>query len=325
MAKIIGRLNNLGVGKESSRGTAVSASIWVPMMDLEYEDVAKNAINEASVGRRESSDDEVVTSVSGMATMKSKIKDSSIGFFLLSILGAVNSAAMSGDNSAVYNHTFSVAQVTQLPTLSLALKGPNDDIVMPNALISTLKITAERDSYVMFEATALGMESESASNTASYTSENDFSSRHVTFKKAATQADLDAASAIAVRNLELEINSNVTLEEVLGANPVNDVLAQSFSIKGTATVIHNDSTWKTLSNTDEKVALRIQLQNTGVTIGDDQNPTLVIDLHKVKVFNRKKSGGMNEIMEESFEFNGHYKAADSKAITCILRNLKTSY
>lgn len=46
MVKIIGRLNNLGIGKESTRGTAVTAAIWVPQMELGYEDRVKTIVDE---------------------------------------------------------------------------------------------------------------------------------------------------------------------------------------------------------------------------------------------------------------------------------------
>ena len=45
MAKIIGRLNNLGIGKESTRGTAVAPAIWMPQMELSYDDRIKTVVN----------------------------------------------------------------------------------------------------------------------------------------------------------------------------------------------------------------------------------------------------------------------------------------
>lgn len=325
MAKIIGRLNSLGIGKESSRGTAVTAGMWLPVMELEYENAVKTAVNEASLARIENSDAEVVTTKYGEVSIKSKIKDQTFGYLLLSLLGTDTPAAQSSPNGAVYDHVFSVNQTTQHQSLSLALKGPNDDVVIPNAVVESLKVSAETNKYVMFEAKALGKASESATNTVSFTQENDFTSKHVTFKLAATQADLAAASAISIRKFEMEIKTSAMLEEVLGGTPVSDVLSQSFEVSGSVTLVHTDATYETLMLNGTYKALRFQLLNTDVTIGSTANPKLVIDLHRCTFQSRKRKMALNDLIEETFTFKAHYSLTDSKMISCTLSNTKASY
>lgn len=325
MAKIIGRLNSLGIGKESTRGTAVTAGMWVPTMDLEYEDNVKTAVDEASHARIESSDGELVTATYGEASIKSKIKDQTFGYLLLSLLGTDTPAAQSAPNAAVYDHVFTVNQTTQHQSLSLALKGPNDDVVMANSVIESLKISSEMNKFVMFEAKALGKASQSASNTVSFTAENDFTSKHVTFKIAATQADLAAASAVSIRKFEMEIKTAAILEEVLGGTPINDVLSQSFEVSGSVTIVHTDATYQALMLAGTYKALRFQLLNTDVTIGSNTNPKLVIDLHRCILNSRKRKMALNDLVEETFTFKAHYSLTDSKMISCTLSNTKASY
>lgn len=325
MSKIIGRLNNLGIGKESVRGTAVSAAIWVPQLELSYDDRVKTVVNEASVGRLEGSDSELVTGKYGEVTMKSKVKDKSIGYILYSLFGGISSAAKSAPNTAVYDHTFSVGQTTQHQSLTLALKGPNDDVAMPNAVIDSLKLTAEVGNYLMYEAHALGKASASASNTASYTAENDFIAKHITFKKATTQAGLAGASATVIRGFELEIKANAVLEEVLGNVAPNDVLNQSFSISGSVTLVHDGATFHDLMTGGTYNAFRFDVQNTDVTIGTSSNPGLQIDLHRCIISNYERKMTVNELVEETFDFKAHYSLTDSKMVTAILTNLQTSY
>lgn len=325
MAKIIGRLNSFGIGKESTRGTAVSPGMWMPTMELEYEDNVKTVVDEASLARIENSDAEQVTSTYGEVTIKSKIKDQSFGYLLLSLLGTDTPAAQSSPNGAVYDHVFTVNQTTQHQSLSLALKGPNDDVVIPNAVIESLKITAETNKYVQFEAKALGKASQAATNTVSFTQENDYTSKHVTFKLADTQADLAAASAISIRKFEMEIKTAAMLEEVLGGTPINDVLTQSFEVSGSVTVIHTDATYQALMLAGTYKALRFQLLNSDVTIGSTANPKLVIDLHRCTFNSRKRKMALNDLVEETFTFKAHYSMTDSKMITATLSNTKASY
>lgn len=325
MAKIIGRLNNLGIGKESVRGTAVAPAIWMPQMELSYDDRIKTVVNEASIGRLESSDSELLTQKYGEVTMKSKVKDKSFGYLLLSLLGSVSSAAKSAPNTSVYDHTFSVGQTTQHQSLALALKGPNDDVVMVNSVIDSLKLKAEVGNFVMFEAHALGKASASASQTTSYTAENDFVSKHITFKKASAQSGLTAAGAVVIRGFELEIKANVITEDVLGNVAPNDILNQSFGISGSVTLIHSDATYHDLMVAGTYQALRFDIQNTDVTLGTSSNPGLQIDLHRCLISNYERKMTLNELVEETFEFKAHYSLTDSKMITAILTNLNTAY
>lgn len=325
MSKIIGRQRSLGIGKEISRGTAVTPAVWVPMMELDFEDRTKNVINESSIGRLEGSDDEIVTTKYGEATLKSKVKDSSIGYILLSLFGSVSSAQKSSPNGGVYDHTFSVGQTCQHQSLTIVEKTPNVDRAITNAVVDSFKITAERNNYVMFEAHALGSASESDSNTASFSAENDFSSKDVTFRIENTQADLAGGSNVSVRNISIEFSSNAELDESLGTTAIDDVLNRSFAIKGSVTLVHNATTYDTLALAGTNKAIRIQLANTGVTIGSSANPTLQIDLHKCVLSNRQLNGGLNDIVEESFDFTAHYSLTDSKMVTAILTNETASY
>lgn len=325
MTKIIGRLNSLGAAKESSRGTAATPTIWVPWMDLEYDDQIDLISNEASIARLENTDGHAVGLKYGSVKAKSKIKDKSIGYFLLAAFGTVASVAKAGGNSAVYDHTFSVQQGVSHQSLSLALKGPNDDVVMANAVLDKLKISCKYGEYAMFEADFLGKAAAAASNTVSFTAENDFFAKHLTFKKASAQSGLTAASAVSIREFSLEIDQKAMMEQVLGANTPNDVLNQDWGVKGSVTLIHTDATYHDLMTAGTFQALRFDFQNTDVTIGASANPGLQIDLHRCSITNYKRKQGLNKIIEESFDFIGRYSLTDSKMVTTILTNLQTSY
>ncbi|TXH07871.1 MAG: hypothetical protein E6R04_11890 [Spirochaetes bacterium] len=325
MTKIIGRQCSVGIGKESVRGTAVAPTFWVPQMEPVYEDRVETVKNESSFGRIEGSDGQDVTLKYGEAILKSKIKDKNFGLILLSLFGSVGSVSKGGGNAAVYDHTFSVGQSTQHQSLSLAMKSPNEDVVMPNAIVDSLKINAEPGNYVMYEANFLGLPSQSASQTVAFAAENDLVGKHCTFKKASLQSGLDAASATQIRNFELEIKANAVLEQVLGTVNPADVLNQSFNVSGKVVLTHNDLAFQTLQNAGTYQALRFDMVNSGVTIGASANPGLRFDLYRVAIENYERKRTSNEIVEESFDFFGHYYYTDTNMIRAILTNLQTSY
>lgn len=325
MSKIIGRLNNIGIGKESVRGTAVAPTIWMPQLEPLFEARTKNIINEASIGRLEDSDGEVVSLVYGEVSLKSKVKDKSFGYLLLSLLGSVTSTAKSAPNAVVYDHVFAVGQTTQHQSLSVALKGPNDDYTIANAVCDSIKLKAETGNFLMFEASLMGKAPAASTTTATYTAENDFWAKHITFKKAALQSGLAGASAVSIRKFEMEIKSNVILEEVLGSSAPSDILNQSFGITGSVTLVHNDNSYSTLMTAGTYQALRFDIQNTDTTIGTSANPGLQIDLNRCIISGYERKMTNKELVEESFNFTAHYSMTDGKMLIATLTNLQAAY
>lgn len=325
MAKQIGRQASFGIGKESVRGTAVAPTYWIPWMTpTSVDDKVATIVNETSLARLEASDGYAITRKFAEFGWDTKMKDSHIGLIFLSLFGTVGSVAKSAPNAAVYDHTFSILQSVQHPSLTIAYKDQNTDVRLPNAVVNTFKINYERESYITYSLATYSKPSESASNTVAHTQENDFLPQHFTFKNATTQAGLDAASAVKVRSATLEFSQNLMFEDNLGDTSPNDILNQSFSVKGTVTLVHNATTFSTIQNAGTYQALRFDLLHTA-TIGTSSNPELKIDLHRASITNYAKSLPLNEIVTESFDFEGHYSLTDSKMVTAILTNLITAY
>lgn len=325
MTKIIGRLCSVGLGKESSRGTAVAPGKWIPWTKVDYNDEVNLLDNEASIARLEDTDDHALALIFGSATLASKIKDLNFGYLLLSLFGTDTPTARSAPNAAVYDHVFTVAQTVQHQSLSVALKDANYDVVMANSVVDTLKISCKYGDYAMFEAGLTGKASASASNTVSIVAENDFFSKHLTFKMASTQSGLAAASAVKIREFSLEFGQKVMIEEVLGQNTPNDILNGSWGIKGSFTVVHNDTSYNALLVAGTKKALRFDFQNTDVTIGSSANPGLTIDLHSASIVSVKTKRDLNGLVEETIEFRARYSKTDSKMATVTLSNTISAY
>ena len=51
MGKIIGRLTSVGLGKESTRGTAVAPTFWVPVQSIDIDDKAEYIDNDSGFGK----------------------------------------------------------------------------------------------------------------------------------------------------------------------------------------------------------------------------------------------------------------------------------
>lgn len=325
MSKFIGRSASIGIGKETSRGTAVAPSYWVKWMEITNPDDQIEGVSDmASLARIEDSDAFAVIKKFATVGWKTKLMDTHPGLLLYSLFGTVASVSRGGADAAVYDHTFSVAQTATHQSLTVAYKDANVDVRYPNVVVNSFAINYEMGDFIHYEVGTMSKVSASASNTVAHVQENEFLPQHIMFKKAATQAGLDAASAVSIRNATIQMTSNTMFEDVLGNQAPNDVLNQSFVITGSVTLVHNDTTYSVLQNAGTYQAFRFDLTHT-VTIGATANPRLRIDLHRASLSNYTKNLTLDGPVEESFDFKAHYSLTDSEMATVILTNLTTSY
>lgn len=323
MSKIIGRLSSIGIGKESSRGTSVAPTYWIPFLEASAEDTVKRVVNETSIARLEDSDGSEITQKLGEFSWTTKLKQTHFGLVLLSLFGSVSSAVKGGE-TIVYEHTYSVGQTVQHQSLTVALKNANADVRFANAVIGKLGLSIVAGDYVKYSVEGLSKASASSSNTVAHIAETDFIPQFLTFKEASAQSGLTAASATVIRACTLEIDSHIMTEDVLGSVAPADIVNQAFSISGSITLVHNALTFQTYELANTYRAMRFDLVSD-TAIGSSSFNALRIDLHRCSISNYKRNYTLNDLVEESFDFQAHYSLTDSKMVTAILTNLTASY
>lgn len=324
MTILIGRQIDIGIGLETVRGTAVAPAYWLPAVVKDVEDKFEMAVDEAARGVIEGDDDAVVTKKFSEGDIEGFVRDESIGLLLLNIFGDVASA-LKGGETIVYVHDFSVDQSVQHPSLTVAMKHPNENIRFTNAMINTFELTVELGAYIGFTAGIMGKKGASASDTVAYTVENEFVPQHVTVKMAANLAGLDAATAIKVKSATLTINKNVETDDVAGSVDPSDVLNKEFRVEGSIELLYDDTTYKAMALAGTQKAMRLAIKNTDKTIGTAANPELVLDLAKVKITEFARSGGNNDLVKQALSFTAYYSSDDSSMITAKLTNLVDTY
>ena len=323
MSKFIGRLADFGIAKEAVRGTAeTAATFYVPKSSISLDDEVEKFVDESSIGVVEDSQESVNVKKVAVGEVEGKIGDKSIGLVLLSALGSVST---SGPSDSAYSHVFSVLQSAQKPSLTFFLEDLNQDYKYANGMIGELAISVVLKSYAMFRASFRAKKGASATLTPSYSAESHFLPKHGTFKIASAQSGLSGASASNIRRIDINISNNLEDDDAIGSEDPVDILAKQFSISGSLEFVYDSEAIKTLMLANSPQALRIELNNTDVLIGSSSTPKLTIDLHSVKFSNFKRSYGNNDIVLATVDFKGHYKIADSKAITITLVNAQASY
>lgn len=324
MSEQIKRRFNVGVGKETSRGTKVAPAVWIKPTSEDYNDQVEVVATERSMGIIEDSDDQVVTKQFSSGVIAGEVFDQAFGYFLLAGIGQVSSVE-SGD-SGVYDHTFSVLQSAQHPSLTVEVKrGDVEQKAYANVVVESLKISSEVNNYVVFEVDLRGKVGETASNSPSYSDENYFLSKHTTVKIADDYSGIGSGDELDVKNIELTISKNIEDDDLLGDSGPSDFLNKQMVIEGNLTLNFTSVYEKNYMLNGTTKAMRISLTNSDVTIGASSNPELVIDLAKVKFSESMISGGNNDIAKIDVSFKGFYSSDDAFSIKAVLTNTKSSY
>lgn len=321
MAKFVSRRAELGIARESTRGTPVVPAHWIPWATVGFADRVEYATEESAMGRIEDSDDSFAMVKYGQGTIEADVRAAYLGLILTNLLGAAPSTG--GGNP--YTHTYTLSNTNQHASLSLLLQDKtNTDIIkmFPLAMIDkwTLKVEAGKIVTNTIDFTSLSGR-DWTTQTSSFTAlGNKFLAQHLSFKVAANLAALTASTAINVKSLELTIEKNLLRNDVAGSVAPDDINNQQLKVSGSALLTYEDSTWLDYMTAETDRAMEIVL-NAGAS------GILTLRFPLVHFMNWEKDMPLNEIAKQKVDFTCHYDAPNATAVisTCTLVNAVSSY
>lgn len=325
MTKFIGRLVNVGVAKESTRGTFVAPTLWVPKATFDHDDKvqkARSQVGYGTIGIEGNQNPVALRWAEG--SMETDFYMDAMGFFLYAALGSVST---SGPSDSAYTHTFTLAATNTHQSLSLVVDDPVGDTAFVNAMIKGLQIKVVPEETVKVK---VDFESKGgfdwSGQTASYTAKTLFVGRDLIFKIASTTSELAAASALSLKSLTLTISKNTIRDHVLGTVQPEDVLNQGFAIDGEIELNYEDRTYRDYMLNGNYKAVRIQLVNNRDVIGAATSPSFMLDLSRVDFEAWESMRPNDEIAKQKITFHALFDVTNSNIInSCQLVNATTSY
>lgn len=328
MTKGIGRLLQLGIAKETTRGTPnAAADFYIPFSDVSFDEKFDNVIAEQSLGVIEDSSGQSRVKDWAEGKIAAPIEDKSFGLVLYSALGSYTKSTNSDASGLVCDHTFTISQSAQHQALTFFLDDPlsGQDYKYANGVIDNLEINYEQKKFLEFNISVMSKKGATATLTPSTTAQNRFLPQHLTFKVASTYATLSTGTTISLKNLKLKFSKKVEADDVLGSTTPSDFLNKQFSIEGTLEALwNNESDFKTAALAGTAKALRIDLVNTDVTIGTAANPRVKIDLANVVFTEITRPLVLNDLVKQTLAFKAHYSTTDSLMVHALMTNLKTT-
>jgi len=244
MSKHIGRDREVGLAKETTRGTVAVPAFWLPFISFDFDEKFETIIDEQAMGLIEDSNDLKVVKKWAEGSLEGHIRDKSFGLVLLAALGTVSSAVK---ETTAYDHTFSIAQTIIHQSLTVEAKSPVEQLAYANAMINSLEIKAEVGKYIDFTINVLAKLGAAATTSPAITTENKFIAKDVTVKFADDIAGLGAAEAIKAKNVNLTVEKNIESDDVLSSLEPDDFNNKQIAISGSLELNYDAVTYKALA------------------------------------------------------------------------------
>lgn len=330
MSYLLGENVNLGVGIETTRGTAIAPTHWIAARTPAGISpvVEKTAIRETR-GTRFGSVGYEITHKRAEGDLEFNVRNASIGYILKSLLGNVTSAVKVGE-TAVYKHLFSVLTSNPSnPSLTLALSQPNfTDYEYALALVSKLELMTPSDDVVQGTASFIAATEavKSPSYTPAFTSDDHLFRNHdVQIKVAANVAGLATATRICAKDFKMEISNNAKPQHCISLISPDDILGMTYEITGNVKMDYSGAINHDRYTNNTTYAMQISMKNTSVNIGAASNPEIIITLANVTVSDYKVDRPIDDIVTEEVGFSCNYSLADNSAITVEVINEVPAY
>lgn len=318
MTKFVSRRGTLGIAKEATKGVPVVPSYWLPYVTMSFFDRVENAAEEQGMGQIADQDSFYVTMTMGEGDVESQLYDQAIPYILMSLLGAA--PVTTGGNP--YTHTFTMSQTNIPQTLSLYWTDPDRDYLFPQAVVESLKCSVAPNGIVSW---TIHFKSKTARNwthqTPAFTTlGSKFLHQHLRFKIAANIAGISAATALSLKNLDFTIDRKTIFDTVMGTSEPEDILSQTISVEGSATLNLEDDTYRNYMLAGNYKSMQIKFDNGASSSFDLQFP-------RVSFSQWEPDYALNEIAKQKVNFKANYDAANAQSIitTATVINTKVSY
>ncbi len=323
MAAILGRTRAIGLGKETTPGTAVAATNWYPFQDNTIEDKIDRILDNSGLGTRYTNFQGDTNRVWSEGGLNGILYPKAFGDILLAAMGNVSSAAHPTATGA-FVHTFSVGNTP--PSYTLSLTDDNESVRAAFAKLNTLEITFNQDGYAQFTSSWMGRQAAATGNTVAYVTEQGYRPQDCVIKVADDVAGLATATAIRMREGSLSLNNNLITEPSLGTTDpefYTGVLETSISLS--RLYLNTDFKDMVFGSTKKALSITLTRADQSIGTGTPTNPSISFVFQPGFFSEWSREGGLDDLKTENITYNPLFSVAAGKQLEVVVTNDKASY
>lgn len=324
-APFIGRRDAIGVGVETTAGTAVAPASFQKQLTLTLDQKTTIAKETSALYRVEGQDNSAVTEEWAQGSIDGNVSDYTHGYFLNNLFGTCVAALHAGETT-VYDNTFTVNQNQEgIPTLTFARVNPVVSRRYAFGNLVDYTLDAKTGGWATFKSSVMANVGATASDTATYTSENLFTAKHVTVKYASTVSGLTGATALPLKSVQLKLARKLDRFTPLGVIDPTAWDTGEWTITGQIVLRYTDTVLEAIALANTLEAMSITLANTDVTIGSTTHPTLSFTMPQVRFAPITLDTNLNQVLSQTLSFTAELSQSATYAIQAVLTNMKNGY
>ena len=322
----------IGVGLESSAGTAVVASKYIPFVTCTIKGVQEPLFDESGKGVREKNFGAITGKKHGEGDLEIYIDAENAPYLLYPALGSISSSTASGE-TLVFEHTITRKNTNPPKTLTVIYNDSVDTRKYRYGTINTAELNVS-DGLATLSTNILSKFPSSGTATQAITAERILAFKDYTIKLGSsttgTLALAAAASATAtpVRSFKLNINNNAEAHYLSGDQDAAHIAVGQLEITGEFVLFYETTTERVFYETmlDGASPIRAMIVSfTGDSIGSAETEEIEIRIPNFKVNDRTTDAGVGSFITETVSFTAMYDVDEAKSIQLKVTNTTASY
>lgn len=302
----IGARQEIAFKVEATRGTKVDPSTgeWYPHTGQGFIPQVELIPDNSGMGRIEGVNTENVAKEYSQGTVTMKLYDSFLTPLNRMIFGQADTAG-----------TYTILNDNLHNSFTIATADPVEgDNTYALGMLNTCTISCNTDDYVNLSMEFIAKKETAATLTPSYsTTAKLFTPDNVTFGYATNYAGLSSATAMKVKNFQLNIEKNLSIDWVNGSTEPDDIQNGRLSITGEITATFDATTYRDFAAADTAKAMQITMNN-GVK-------SWVLKFPSVLFQNWDRSTDLDGIVTQTFGFTANYADETNGVMIGVLTTL----
>ena len=320
MSLNIGRKGWIGIGTETTPGTPVAISDYVPFTELTLKPMHEPIPNEAAYGVREKTFDASLGKKWSEGDVTINCDSDDVGFFLIGALGTDTPANVAG---SVYDHVITRNNSNTPQTYTVTMDRGVDRQYYRSVAVKSLEFSVS-DALVEAKASLLGkFPITTTSGSLTTASGGLYSFGDAQFAFGATVAAAGSATNLKPHDMKLKIENNTTAQFRHGSYEPDTINHGEFEATAEGSIYFETTTERDAYYNLTKQAASFKLNGQG--LGGGYTSSLEFRMYRTHFETFELETGLSDFFAEKFTVRCDYDNANSKSIDAVLRNVRASY